>query len=53
VGAAPDILTVEQMTAADQAAIAAGTSGVTLMERAGRAVANAIRQRYRRLAIGA
>jgi hydroxyethylthiazole kinase-like uncharacterized protein yjeF len=46
-GSSPDILTVAEMTAADQAAIAAGTSGVTLMERAGRAVANAIRQRYR------
>lgn len=44
---APDILTVEAMTAADQAAIAGGTSGVKLMERAGRAVAEAIRQRYR------
>ncbi|MFA7263374.1 MAG: NAD(P)H-hydrate dehydratase [Caulobacter sp.] len=46
-GSAPDILTVEEMTAADQAAIAAGTAGVKLMERAGRAVAEAIRQRYR------
>lgn len=46
-GASPDILTVAEMTAADRAAIAAGTSGVTLMERAGRAVADAVRQRYR------
>ena len=46
-GVAPEILTVEQMAAADQAAIAGGTSGVTLMERAGRAVADAIRDRYR------
>lgn len=45
-GSAPDILTVAEMTAADRAAIAAGTSGVTLMERAGRAVAEAIRKRY-------
>ena len=46
-GSAPEILTVEAMTAADQAAIADGTSGVKLMEQAGRAVAEAIRQRYR------
>jgi len=46
VGAAPDILTVEQMTAADQAAIAAGTPGPLLMDRAGRAVADAIRERF-------
>ena len=40
------ILTVAEMTAADQAAIAAGTPGVTLMERAGAAVADAIVKRF-------
>jgi len=35
------ILTAAQMRAADAATIAAGTSGETLMERAGRAVAQA------------
>ncbi len=37
-----DILTVGEMTAADKAAIAAGTPGFTLMQRAGRAVAAAM-----------
>jgi hydroxyethylthiazole kinase-like uncharacterized protein yjeF len=46
-GSAPEILTIGEMTAADQAAIAAGTPGLMLMERAGRAVVEAIRQRYR------
>jgi hydroxyethylthiazole kinase-like uncharacterized protein yjeF len=41
-----DILTVAEMTAADKAAIAAGTPGFTLMERAGRAVAAAVIARY-------
>ncbi len=41
-----DILTVGEMTAADQAAIAAGTAGLTLMRRAGEAVANAVRERW-------
>ncbi|MBI1197178.1 MAG: NAD(P)H-hydrate dehydratase [Phenylobacterium sp.] len=40
------ILTVAQTAAADRAAIAAGTPGVTLMERAGAAVADAIVQRF-------
>lgn len=40
------ILTVAEMGAADQAAIAAGTPGVELMERAGAAVFEAIRDRY-------
>jgi ADP-dependent NAD(P)H-hydrate dehydratase / NAD(P)H-hydrate epimerase len=40
------ILTVAEMTAADRAAIAAGTSGLTLMERAGAAVADAICGRF-------
>jgi len=41
------ILTVAEMTAADRAAIAAGTPGVELMERAGQAVADAVVQRFR------
>lgn len=41
------ILTVAEMGAADQAAIAAGTPGVELMERAGQAVADAVTQRFR------
>lgn len=41
-----DILTVAEMTAADKAAIAAGTPGFTLMQRAGRAVAAAVIARY-------
>ncbi|MDR3511255.1 MAG: NAD(P)H-hydrate dehydratase [Caulobacteraceae bacterium] len=40
-----DILTVAEMTAADKATIAAGTPGLTLMRRAGEAVANAVRER--------
>lgn len=40
------ILTVAEMTAADRAAIAAGTAGVELMERAGRAVADAVADRF-------
>jgi hydroxyethylthiazole kinase-like uncharacterized protein yjeF len=46
--AASEILTVAEMTAADQAAIAAGTPGLVLMERAGTAVADAIVARFRR-----
>jgi hydroxyethylthiazole kinase-like uncharacterized protein yjeF len=42
------ILTVAEMTAADQATIAAGTPGYTLMRRAGAAVAEAIVERWRR-----
>lgn len=45
--AASEILTVAEMTAADQAAIAAGTPGLVLMERAGAAVAEAIRARFK------
>ncbi|WP_293346690.1 NAD(P)H-hydrate dehydratase [Phenylobacterium sp.] len=41
------ILTVAEMAAADRAAIEAGTPGVELMERAGRAVADAVVQRFR------
>ena len=41
------ILTVAEMTAADAAAIAAGTPGIELMERAGQAVADAVAQRVR------
>jgi len=41
------ILTVAEMAAADRAAIAAGTPGVELMERAGQAVADAVAQRFR------
>ena len=42
-----EILTVAQMTAADAAAVAAGTPSLILMERAGEAVADAIRARHR------
>ncbi|MEI7932786.1 MAG: NAD(P)H-hydrate epimerase, partial [Alphaproteobacteria bacterium] len=41
-----EILTVAETAAADAAAIARGTSGVTLMERAGGAVARAICERW-------
>ena len=41
------ILTVAEMGAADRAAIAAGTPGIALMERAGLAVADAVAQRFR------
>ena len=41
-----DILTVAEMTAADNAAIAAGTPGYTLMRRAGEAVAEAVKARW-------
>lgn len=40
------ILTVAEMAAADRAAIAAGTQGVVLMERAGQAVADAVADRF-------
>jgi hydroxyethylthiazole kinase-like uncharacterized protein yjeF len=40
------ILSVAEMTAADKAAIAAGTPGVVLMERAGTAVADAVCERF-------
>lgn len=42
------ILTVAQMRAADAAAIASGTPATTLMERAGRGAAEAIRARWSR-----
>lgn len=41
-----DILTVAEMTAADRAAIEAGTPGAVLMARAGQAVAAAIQARW-------
>jgi len=41
------ILTVAEMSAADRAAIEAGTPGIALMERAGQAVADAIVERFR------
>ena len=41
-------MTVAEMTAADRAAAEAGAPTTTLMERAGRAVADAIRERYAR-----
>ena len=41
-----EILTVAETAAADRAAIAAGTPGVTLMQRAGEAVANSIAARF-------
>ncbi len=40
------ILSVEQMTAADRATIAAGTPGSVLMERAGTGVAEAVQARF-------
>ncbi len=43
---AREILTVAEMGAADHAAIAAGTPGVVLMERAGQAAVDAIIARY-------
>lgn len=43
---ARDLYTVAEMTAADRAAIAAGTPGFTLMQRAGAAVAAAIAERW-------
>jgi len=41
-----EILTVAEMTAGDRAAIAAGTPGIVLMDRAGNAVADAICERF-------
>jgi hydroxyethylthiazole kinase-like uncharacterized protein yjeF len=41
-----EILTVEEMTAADRAAVEAGTPSRVLMERAGAAVADAVAARY-------
>lgn len=41
------ILTPQEMSAADEATIAAGTPGIVLMERAGLAVANAARRLWR------
>jgi hydroxyethylthiazole kinase-like uncharacterized protein yjeF len=41
-----EILTTAETAAADRAAIAAGTSGRTLMERAGQAVADAVQARW-------
>jgi NAD(P)H-hydrate epimerase len=38
-----DLLTTEEMTRADQAAVAAGVPSLTLMENAGKAVADAVR----------
>jgi hydroxyethylthiazole kinase-like uncharacterized protein yjeF len=45
---ARQILTVAETAAADKAAIAAGTPGLTLMERAGTAVADAVASRFPR-----
>ena len=45
-GAGHAVLTIAEMYAADRAAIAAGISGIELMERAGRAVARAILRRW-------
>jgi len=41
-----EILTVAEMTSADRAAVAAGTPGIDLMERAGAAVAKALSERF-------
>jgi hydroxyethylthiazole kinase-like uncharacterized protein yjeF len=43
-----EIMTVAEMTAADRAAADAGTPTTVLMERAGRAVAEVVRERYAR-----
>ncbi|MBO9560964.1 MAG: NAD(P)H-hydrate dehydratase [Caulobacter sp.] len=43
-----EIMTVAEMTAADRAAAEAGTPTTVLMERAGRAVAEMVRERYAR-----
>ena len=43
-----EIMTVAEMSAADRAAVERGTPTTTLMERAGAAVAEAVRARYRR-----
>lgn len=43
---AREILTVAEMAAADRAAVARGTPTIVLMERAGEAVAQAVRARY-------
>ena len=45
---AREILTVAEMTACDRAAVLAGTPTPVLMERAGAAVAQAVRARYKR-----
>lgn len=45
---APELLTVAQMYRADDAAIAAGTPGDVLMENAGQAIADQIRNRWAR-----
>jgi hydroxyethylthiazole kinase-like uncharacterized protein yjeF len=45
-GVAREILTVAEMAAADRAAVARGTPTPVLMERAGEAVAQAVRGRY-------
>ena len=44
------VLTVAEMARADAAAISAGTPGITLMERAGAAVADAVCARFSRQA---
>ncbi len=43
-----EILTVDQMTSADRSAVAAGTPGSVLMERAGTAIADAVQARWTR-----
>ncbi|HEY5410695.1 MAG TPA: NAD(P)H-hydrate epimerase, partial [Caulobacteraceae bacterium] len=50
-GQGPEILTVAEMGAADRAAIAAGTPGAVLMQRAGAGVAEAVLARFPKQAV--
>lgn len=50
-GTMHELLTVEEMSRADRWAIARGTSGLTLMENAGKAVAEAVMDRFERTSV--